>query len=201
MAVRTGTTASWTSVRENPSGVFFKRSDIRRSVTYKNIGKTMPGICGTLVIRRLGALAALLTLPCSRVWSKDGPSCKVKWAAALYTEASRAVCQEPVSALSNLFPVWEEHTFYIPDAFTQDKSTQFTHKLGSLLQYIFSTDCVCIPFWGTAGGHWRRVHRAGRLHVLSPMKRERVGEQGCQQGETLNLQVSFHSLASLAPWK
>lgn len=83
-----------------------------------NTHKTMTGISGTLVIIRLGALAGLLTLPCSRVWSKDGPSCKVKWAAALYTEASRAVCQEPVSALSNLFPIWEEHTFYIPDAFT-----------------------------------------------------------------------------------
>lgn len=31
--MRTGTTASWTSVRENPSGVLFKRSEFSRSVT------------------------------------------------------------------------------------------------------------------------------------------------------------------------
>lgn len=43
------------------------------------------------------------------------------------------------------------------------------------------------------------MNRAERLNELSPMKREQVGEQGCQQGEMLNLWVSFHSLASLAP--
>lgn len=60
---------------------------------------------------------------------------------------------------------------------------------------------MCIPFSGTAVGHWRLARRAERLIGLSPKTREQVGEQGCQQGEMLTLLVSFHSLASLAPWK
>lgn len=59
---------------------------------------------------------------------------------------------------------------------------------------------VCIPFWGTAVGRWRRAHRAERPNELSLKTREPGEERGCQPGETLNLWVSFHPLASLAPW-
>lgn len=157
-----------------------------------NTHKTKTGVSGTPAIKRLDVLTVLLTLPCSRVWSKDGPSYKVKSVTALYTGASRAACQEPVSALSNLFPIWEEHTFNIPDAFYTQEKTHNSHA---------NLEPCCIPFSGTAVGHWRQARRAERLNGLCPMKREQVGEQGCQQGEMLTLLVSFHSLASLAPWK
>lgn len=152
----------------------------------------------------------LWTLPCSRVWSKDGPSCKGKWAAALYTEASRAVFQEPIWAPSSLFPAGEKQTvwrllclkqsvsFYGALTYRKiQKKMQLNANL-VLCSTIFSV-MMCIPFWGTAVGHWRRARRADRLNVLS-LKREQVGEQGCQQGEMLSPWVSFHSLASLAPW-
>lgn len=45
IAVRTGTTANWTSVRENPSGAFFKRSGISRSVTYKHTQNNYRNSC------------------------------------------------------------------------------------------------------------------------------------------------------------
>lgn len=48
--MRTGTTASWTSVRENPSGVFFRRSEISRSVTYKHGDKEMSNTQRHLVV-------------------------------------------------------------------------------------------------------------------------------------------------------
>lgn len=101
----------------------------------------MTGTSGSRGIARLDALAALLTLPCSIVWSKDGPSCTVKLAAALYTEASRAVCQEPVSALSNLFPMREEHTFYIPDAFTH--RIKHTRHMETWYFVAIYVQCLC----------------------------------------------------------
>lgn len=64
--------------------------------------KTMTGLHGKLAIWLHWRV--LSTLPCSRAWSKDGPGCRVRRAAALYTGASRAASQEPTSAPSSPFP-------------------------------------------------------------------------------------------------
>lgn len=197
--MRTGTTASWTSVRENPSGVFFKRSDISRSVTYKhteNNDRHIWNSCDYTFGCPGGFVNTTMQQSVEQRWSKLQGEVS---SSTLYWSIQGSLSRTSFSTFQSVSYMRGTHLLYPWCLYIQEKAHN-SHANLVLCCNIFSV-FMCIPFWGTAVGHWRQVHRAERLNVLSPMKREQVGEQGCQQGEMLNLQVSFHSLASLAPWK